>query len=67
MNNNFYELKDDLKGVWSDGVLNDVFSGYLDPNDLLKNEKDIKEVTEALEIIRKYVETLDYSDKIEKA
>lgn len=67
MKNGFYELKDDLNGVWSDGVLNDVFSGYLDPNDLLKNEKDIKEVTEALEIIRKYVETLDYSDKIEKA
>lgn len=67
MNNNFYELKDDLNGMWSDGILNDVFDGYLNPNDLLKNEKDIKEVTEALEIIRKYVETLDYSDKIEKA
>ena len=65
--NDLYELKDDLNGVWSDGILNDAFNGYLDPNDLLKNEKDIKEVTEALEIIRKYVETLEYSDKIEKA
>ena len=62
----FYELKDDLKGIWTDGVVNDVFNGYLNPCDLLKNKEDIEEVENAIEIFRKYVDTLDYSDKIEK-
>lgn len=65
--NNLYELKDDLNGIWSDGILSDAFNGYLEPRELLKNQNDIIEVENALEIFRKYVETLEYSDKIEKA
>lgn len=63
---NYYELRDDLadKELYSAGILDDVFSGYLTPYETLKNANDIKEVADAIAIVQKYVDTLEYSDLI---
>lgn len=62
----YYELRDDLadKELYSDGILDDVFSGYLTPHETLKNENDIKEVEDAITIVKRYVDTLNDSDMI---
>jgi hypothetical protein len=64
--NKYYELRDDLadKELYSAGILDDVFSGYLTPHETLKNENDIKEVENAITIVQKYVDTLNNSDMI---
>lgn len=63
---NYYELRDDLadKELYSAGILDDVFSGYLTPYETLKNENDIKEVEDAIAVVQKYVDTLNNSDMI---
>jgi hypothetical protein len=54
-----FELKDGVSTRWSEEVYYDLTDGgYLKPEDFLKNEKDIVEVLKALEIVKKYVNSV---------
>lgn len=59
-----FELKDGVSKICSE---RDIYydltdGGYLKPEDFLKNEKDIVEVLKALEIVKKYVNSVVYDD-----
>ena len=65
----YYELRDDLadKELYSAGILDDVFSGYLTPRETLKNENDIKEVYKVDDHVEIIIKENDISDnKIKK-
>jgi hypothetical protein len=54
-----FELKDGVSTRCSEDVYYDLTDGgYLNPEDFLKNEKDIVEVLKALEIVEKYVNSV---------
>jgi hypothetical protein len=62
-----YEVNNSAEAVWSDDLLGDILNGTLAPADFLKYNSDIEEVETAIEIIKKYIDTLEATDLIEEA
>ena len=65
MSDNYFKFKEDTEEVFTGELYYDLFDGgYINPEDLLKNEDDIIEVREAILTIQTFLAEAQEAGKI---